>query len=258
LRLLALWRWMMLVLVVAVTTMVVLLAWPRWAALLVPGVVSCPRWEMSEDLTARQWEIAALVAEGLTNAEIVERLVITEGTVANMLGFIRRRLGLRNRVQVAVWAVKQGLYWLSPRRTARLRHLTYGRPRRLPRSRSLIMACVLVVDDAAQIRRMVRFTVEDRGHRVLEAEDGIAGWQMMRMEQPDVVIMDVMMPGPSGLEVCRTIRADPRHAAVPIIILTAGNQTSKADALAAGASGYMTKPFSPAALLDMVTSLTGS
>lgn len=61
-------------------------------------------------LTAREREIAALVAGGLSNAEIAERLVLTPGTVGNHLGHIMRRLGARNRVQVAVWAVEHGLY----------------------------------------------------------------------------------------------------------------------------------------------------
>ena len=61
-------------------------------------------------LTPREREVAALVAEGLSNAEIARRLVLSEGTVANHLAHIMRRLGAGNRVQVAVWAVKQGLY----------------------------------------------------------------------------------------------------------------------------------------------------
>lgn len=58
-------------------------------------------------LTTREWEVAALVAEGLTNDEIAARLVLTPGTVSNHLGHIMRRLGARNRVQVAVWVVRQ-------------------------------------------------------------------------------------------------------------------------------------------------------
>jgi DNA-binding NarL/FixJ family response regulator len=61
-------------------------------------------------LTSRECEIAALVAEGLTNAEIAERLTLTRGTVGNHLGHILRNLGVHNRVQIAVWAVERGLY----------------------------------------------------------------------------------------------------------------------------------------------------
>jgi CheY-like chemotaxis protein len=121
------------------------------------------------------------------------------------------------------------------------------------------MALVLVVDDSAPIRRMVRFAVEQRGHRVLEAADGVVAWQLMMEERPDLVILDVMMPGPSGLDVCRAIRADPHLAALPVIILTAGGlEGMEADALAAGASGFLMKPFRPTALLDLIASFTGS
>ena len=61
-------------------------------------------------ITPREREVAALIAEGLTNAEIARRLVLTSGTVSNHLSHIMRALGLRNRVQVAVWAVEQGLH----------------------------------------------------------------------------------------------------------------------------------------------------
>lgn len=121
------------------------------------------------------------------------------------------------------------------------------------------MVLVLVVDDSAPIRRMVSFAVEQRGHRTLEAADGVIAWRLMMEERPDLVVLDVMMPGPSGLEVCRAIRADPGLASVPVIILTAGGQEGmEADALTAGASAFLTKPFRPTELLDRVVSLTGT
>src|SRR5215207_908716 len=119
------------------------------------------------------------------------------------------------------------------------------------------MALVLVVDDSARIRQMVRFSLERFGHRVLEAEDGPAAWSLLAAERPDLVLLDVMMPGPSGLDVCRKIRADPRLAGLPVVILTAGGGArDEADAMAAGASGFLTKPFLPSALLAMIESLT--
>jgi DNA-binding NarL/FixJ family response regulator len=66
--------------------------------------------ESGRPLTPRELEVAALVAEGLTNAEIAQRLALTRGTVGNHIGHILRALGLRNRAQVAAWAVQQGLY----------------------------------------------------------------------------------------------------------------------------------------------------
>ena len=70
--------------------------------------------ERNEALSPRQQEVAALVAQGLSNKEIAERLVITEGTTANHVETILKRLGLRNRVELAVWAVEHGLYRSRP------------------------------------------------------------------------------------------------------------------------------------------------
>jgi CheY-like chemotaxis protein len=121
------------------------------------------------------------------------------------------------------------------------------------------MPLVLVVDDAPQIRRLVRLTLEHRGYRVVEAEDGIIGLRMMRAKRPDLVVMDVTMPGPSGLVVLREMRADPALAATPVIILTAGGRAASEElAVEAGATAYMDKPFSPAALLALVLSLLGT
>ena len=118
------------------------------------------------------------------------------------------------------------------------------------------MTCVLVVDDSPQIRRMVRMTVERRGLRVIEAGDGSAAWRLLADERPDLVILDVMMPGPSGLDVCRAIRADPALGGVPVVILTAdGLADTEADARSAGASAFMAKPFLPSALRALVESL---
>lgn len=103
---------------------------------------------------------------------------------------------------------------------------------------------------------MVRFTVEIGGHRVLEAADGIEGWHVLTTERPDVVILDVMMPGPSGLDVCRAIRGDARLADLPVIILSAGGPETASDALTAGATVFMAKPFSPSALLGLVASFS--
>jgi two-component system, chemotaxis family, chemotaxis protein CheY len=119
------------------------------------------------------------------------------------------------------------------------------------------VATVLVVDDAPRIRLLLRLAVQGRGHRVVEACDGAEGLRMVESERPDLVITDVSMPGQGGLEVCRLIRADAAHAHVPVVILTAGTHVSEMDARAAGASAYLTKPFSPAALLDVVSALIG-
>ena len=105
---------------------------------------------------------------------------------------------------------------------------------------------------------MVRLTVEVGGHRVLEAADGTEGWQVLTTERPDVVILDVMMPGPSGLDVCRAIRGDARLAGLPVIMLSAGGPEMASDAVAAGATVFVAKPFNPSALLSLVASFSST
>ena len=106
---------------------------------------------------------------------------------------------------------------------------------------------------------MVRVTMQYHGHRVIEAGDGEEAWRLVAAERPDLVVLDVVMPGLGGLDVCRAIRADASLVAVPVVILTAGGlESDEAEARAAGASAFMTKPFSPTALLALVASLCGA
>jgi DNA-binding response OmpR family regulator len=112
--------------------------------------------------------------------------------------------------------------------------------------------CVLVVDDDAVLRRVVRAVLEADGFKVIEAHDGQQGLEMAAAEQPSVVILDVMMPGLDGVEVCR--RLD--HKATKVLMLTAlGDVTTEVASLEAGARGYLTKPFSSMELLDRVEEL---
>jgi DNA-binding response OmpR family regulator len=112
--------------------------------------------------------------------------------------------------------------------------------------------CVLVVDDDAVLRRVVRAVLEADGFRVIEAHDGQQGLEMAASERPSVVILDVMMPGLDGVEVCR--RLD--HKSTKVLMLTAlGDVTTEVASLEAGARGYLTKPFSSMELLDRVEEL---
>jgi len=111
---------------------------------------------------------------------------------------------------------------------------------------------VLVVDDDAVLRRVVRAVLEADGFRVIEAHDGHQGLEMAATERPSVVILDVMMPGLDGVEVCR--RLD--HKSMKVLMLTAlGDVTTEVASLEAGARGYLTKPFSSMELLDRVEEL---
>jgi len=112
--------------------------------------------------------------------------------------------------------------------------------------------CVLVVDDDAVLRRVVRAVLEADGFRVLEAPNGQQGLELAASERPRVVILDVMMPGLDGVEVCR--RLD--HGTTKVLMLTAlGDVTTEVASLEAGARGYLTKPFSSMELLDRVEEL---
>jgi DNA-binding response OmpR family regulator len=115
--------------------------------------------------------------------------------------------------------------------------------------------CVLVVDDDAVLRRVVRAVLEADGFRVLEAPDGEAGLALAAAERPGVVILDVMMPGLDGVEVCRRLDRE----RTKVLMLTAlGDVSTEVASLEAGASGYLTKPFSSMDLLDRVEELLKS
>jgi two-component system, OmpR family, KDP operon response regulator KdpE len=109
---------------------------------------------------------------------------------------------------------------------------------------------VLVVDDEPQIRRVLRTTLSSQGYSVLEAKGGEEALEKIRGEHPDLILLDVNMPGISGLDTCREIR---RQGDVPIIMLTVRNsERDKVQALDAGADDYVTKPFGAQELLARI------
>lgn len=102
-------------------------------------------------------------------------------------------------------------------------------------------AKVLIVDDEPQIRRVMRTTLATQGYTIVEARSGEEALEKMREESPDLVLLDINMPGIGGLEACREIRA---RADVPVIMLTVRNtERDKVSALDAGADDYVVKPF---------------
>ncbi len=118
---------------------------------------------------------------------------------------------------------------------------------------------VLIADDEANIVISLEFLMQREGHRVTIARDGDAALEAIRRERPDLVLLDVMMPGKSGFEVCQAVRADEALAAVKILMLSAkGRDTDLAKGSALGADAYMTKPFSTRELADKVRELLGS
>lgn len=112
---------------------------------------------------------------------------------------------------------------------------------------------VVVVEDEKDIRELVRYHLEREGYRVIEADRGDDVLALVGRQQPDLLILDLMLPGLSGLEICRALRNDAATADLPIVILTA--KAAEADRIAGleiGADDYVTKPFSPRELIARV------
>jgi DNA-binding response OmpR family regulator len=112
---------------------------------------------------------------------------------------------------------------------------------------------VLVVDDDADLRDLISFTLAQAGYLVIKAADGGAAVRSFTEESPDLVVLDINMPGMSGFEVCEAIRARSR---VPVMMLTVrGEEADLVRALGLGADDYLTKPFSPRTLLARIQAL---
>jgi DNA-binding response OmpR family regulator len=114
---------------------------------------------------------------------------------------------------------------------------------------------VLVVDDDPVIVKLLQVNFEMEEYRVLTAGDGAAGLAVAVAERPDVVVLDVMMPGMDGLEVARRLRAGEDTCRIPVLLLSAKAQGSDIAAGLEVADAYMTKPFEPLELLDRVMDL---
>ena len=115
---------------------------------------------------------------------------------------------------------------------------------------------VLVVDDDPVIQRLLRVNFEMEGYEVIVASDGVDGLERARADHPDIVVLDIMMPRMSGLDVAKALKADPDTASIPVLLLSAKAQ--EADMRAgdeSGADGYLTKPFDPLQLLQHVEEL---
>jgi CheY-like chemotaxis protein len=112
---------------------------------------------------------------------------------------------------------------------------------------------VVIADDEPSMRLLVHATIESDDYAVIEAGDGTQAWEMIQQHRPSLVLLDVQMPGKSGLEVLQLVKADPTLAATRVILLTAKAQETDIEAgLIAGADFYLTKPFSPLDLLTRV------
>ncbi|MBU1276557.1 MAG: response regulator transcription factor [Proteobacteria bacterium] len=107
-------------------------------------------------------------------------------------------------------------------------------------------ASILVVEDEKDILDVVDFNLRQAGYRVLKATDGAEGLRLAKHENPDLVVLDIMLPGMDGKEVCRRLKAGEDTRGIPVLILTAlSGETDRIIGFEIGADDYLTKPFSP-------------
>ena len=117
---------------------------------------------------------------------------------------------------------------------------------------------ILIVDDDAFIRRPLEFILREEGYQAVTAADTDEGLRAIEACLPDLIFLDVMMPGKDGLTWCGELKSDPRYARIPIVLLSArGQERDRERALALGASDFMTKPYSPQELKRRVRELIG-
>lgn len=125
-----------------------------------------------------------------------------------------------------------------------------------PRPESTMQTTVLVIEDEPAIQELITVNLQIAGYRVLQALDGNQAQTHIRAALPDLILLDWMLPGASGLRLARDLRATDRTRGIPLIMLTAkGSEEDKVEGLEAGADDYVTKPFSPRELLARIKAL---
>lgn len=118
-------------------------------------------------------------------------------------------------------------------------------------------ARILIVEDHPTMREAMRLVLEGEGFDIDEASDGAQALAAVQEDRPDLVLLDMSIPGVSGPEVLAAVKNDPATAEVRVIIVTATGEEGRAAAMASGADHYFTKPFSPIALLNAVEEVLG-
>ena len=115
---------------------------------------------------------------------------------------------------------------------------------------------ILIVEDDPSFSRAINHIIQKEGYDVITASNGMTGLRMAKEDNPDLLILDVMLPGLDGFEICNRLRHEPQTAKLPIIMLSAkGQEADKTTGLKVGANEYLTKPVDRVVLLEKLTSL---
>jgi CheY-like chemotaxis protein len=118
------------------------------------------------------------------------------------------------------------------------------------------MGRVLVVDDEPDVLLLCRLNLQQLGHEVLEASEGTSALKLARERRPDVIVLDLILPGMTGYEVLETLKRDPETSNIPVLVLTAKSlRADRERSRGLGAAAFLTKPFLPSELCEMVDSL---
>jgi two-component system phosphate regulon response regulator PhoB len=112
---------------------------------------------------------------------------------------------------------------------------------------------IVVIEDEEDIRELIRYNLDKEGFRVLAANSGEEGLELVMNSMPDLIVLDLMLPGIDGLQVCRQLKAEPKTKNIPIMMVTArGEEPDVVSGLELGAEDYVSKPFSPKVLVARV------
>ena len=118
------------------------------------------------------------------------------------------------------------------------------------------MAKIVVAEDEPDIRELIAFTLRFAGHEVITGSNGLEGYDLIKLNHPDLAMFDVRMPKMTGYDACKKVKADPEIAHIPVIFLSAKGQENEIEqGIAAGAEEYLLKPFAPDQLTERVKAI---